>query len=220
MNTADCRLIVFAKAPVPGQVKTRLIPALGAPGSAALYEQLVLNILSIAIDAHVGPVDLWCAPSSNHPFFLQCVQRFQIILLNQIEGELGSRMAHAFQQTLRTASYALLIGTDCPSLTVHDLQEVAGVLRQGIDAVIGPTEDRGYFLIGLRRYAPELFTGISWGTESVLDQTRACLRRLGWKWHELSERWDVDRPEDVDRLIREGYIRKGEQGGSLYFRRV
>ncbi len=107
MNTADCRLIVFAKAPVPGQVKTRLIPALGAPGAAALYEQLVLNILSIAIDAHVGPVDLWCAPSSNHPFFLQCVQKFQIILFNQIEGDLGSRMAHAFQETLKN-------GLSCP----------------------------------------------------------------------------------------------------------
>jgi glycosyltransferase A (GT-A) superfamily protein (DUF2064 family) len=129
-------------------------------------------------------------------------------------------MAHAFHETLKTASQAVLIGTDCPSLTVHDLQEAAGVLRQGIDAVIGPTEDRGYVLIGLRRYAPELFTGISWGTESVLDQTRACLQGLGWKWHELSERWDVDRPEDVERLIREGYIKKGGQGGSLYFRQV
>jgi uncharacterized protein len=209
MNAADCRLIVFAKAPVPGRVKTRLIPTLGAPGSAALYEQLVLNILSIAIDARVGPVDLWCASSSNHPFFLQCLRKFQIILLDQIEGELGSRMAHAFQQTFRTASYVLLIGTDCPSLTVHDLREAAGVLRQGMDAVIGPAEDGGYFLIGMSRYAPELFTGISWGTEFVLDQTRACLRRLGWKSHELPERWDVDRPEDVKRLTREGYIEKG-----------
>ena len=206
MSINDCRLLVFAKAPVPGQVKTRLVPSMGPSAATALYEQLVLNILSIAIDAHVGPVDLWCAPSSNHPFFLQCVQKFQIILLNQIESDLGSRMAHAFQQTLRTASYALLIGTDCPSLTVHDLQEAAGVLRQGIDAVIGPTEDRGYFLIGLRRYAPELFTGISWGTGSVLHQTRLRLRDLGWKWNELSERWDVDRPEDVERLKREGYL--------------
>ena len=206
MSINDCRLLVFAKAPVPGQVKTRLVPLMGPSAATALYEQLVLNILSIAIDAHVGPVDLWCAPSSNHPFFLQCVQKFQIILLNQIESDLGSRMAHAFQQTLRTASYALLIGTDCPSLTVHDLQEAAGVLRQGIDAVIGPTEDRGYFLIGLRRYAPELFTGISWGTGSVLHQTRLRLRDLGWKWNELSERWDVDRPEDVERLKREGYL--------------
>jgi hypothetical protein len=206
MSINDCRLLVFAKAPVPGQVKTRLVPSMGPSAATALYEQLVLNILSIAIDAHVGPVDLWCAPSSNHPFFLQCVQKFQIILLNQIESDLGSRMAHAFQQTLRTAAYALLIGTDCPSLTVHDLQEAAGVLRQGIDAVIGPTEDRGYFLIGLRRYAPELFTGISWGTGSVLHQTRLRLRDLGWKWNELSERWDVDRPEDVERLKREGYL--------------
>ena len=206
MSINDCRLLVFAKAPVPGQVKTRLVPSMGPSAATALYEQLVLNILSIAIDAHVGPVDLWCAPSSNHPFFLQCVQKFQIILLNQIESDLGSRMAHAFQQTLRTASYALLMGTDCPSLTRDDLREGAERLRRGIDAVIGPAEDGGYVLIGLRRCAPELFTGISWGTGSVLHQTRLRLRDLGWKWNELSERWDVDRPEDVERLKREGYL--------------
>ena len=88
-------------------------------------------------------------------------------------------MAHAFHETLKKASQALLIGTDCPSLTVDDLQEAADVLRQGIDAVIGPAEDGGYVLIGLRQYAPELFTGISWGTESVLGQTRTSFTGIG-----------------------------------------
>jgi hypothetical protein len=208
MNTTGCHLIVFARAPVPGRVKTRLIPSLGTAGAAALYKQMVLHILSIAIDANVGLADLWCTPSLKHPFFLECAQKFQMNLFNQIEGDLGSRMAHALNETLKRASQALLIGTDCPSLTVGDLREAADALQHGIDAVIGPAEDGGYVLIGLRQYVPDLFTRISWGTGSVLDQTRDRLRGLAWKWHELSRRWDVDRPEDVERLKREGYLQE------------
>lgn len=74
-----------------------------------------------------------------------------------------------------------------------------------------PTEDGGYCLLGLRRYAPILFNDIPWGTELVLEQTRARLRELGWSWHELPERWDVDRPEDVERLKSEGYLILNEQ---------
>ncbi len=103
---------------------------------------------------------------------------------------------------------ALLMGTDCPSLTADDLQESAEVLRRGVDAVIGPAEDGGYVLIGLRRHTPELFTGIPWGTGAVLPRTRERLSGLGWKWHELSEQWDVDRPEDIERLKQEGHFRK------------
>ena len=206
MKTSDCRLIVFAKAPVPGRVKTRLIPSIGPLAAAALYEQLVLQCLSIAIHARLGPVELWCTPSVHHPFFLQCAREFPVALFHQAEGDLGHRMVHAFQKSLKKVPYVLLMGADCPSLTSDDLGEAAGVLRQGMDAVIGPASDGGYVLIGLCRCTPELFSGISWGTGSVLQETRERLRDLGWKWHELSERWDVDRPEDVERLKQEGYL--------------
>jgi rSAM/selenodomain-associated transferase 1 len=179
---------------------------MGTAGAAALHKHLVLRILSTAIDAKVGLVDLWCTPSLKHSFFFQCARKFEICLFTQIEGDLGSRMAQAFNETLKKTSQALLIGSDCPSLTADDLREATDALRHGIDAVIGPAEDGGYVLIGLRQHTPDLFTRISWGTGSVLDQTRARLRGLGWKWHELPERWDVDRPEDVERLKREGYL--------------
>jgi glycosyltransferase A (GT-A) superfamily protein (DUF2064 family) len=80
-----------------------------------------------------------------------------------------------------------------------------------MDAVIGPAEDGGYVLIGLRRYAPELFKGVSWGTDLVLKETRERLRVLGWQWHELKERWDVDRPEDMKRLKSEGLLKRWEE---------
>lgn len=203
----SCHLIVFAKAPIPGQVKTRLIPSMGAMGAAALHEKLVLHCLAKAMGAGVGPIELWCTPDTGHPFFIHCAKGFQIELHTQPDGDLGRRMGYAFSKTLKRASSALLIGTDCPSLTQIDLREASKAFAQGMDAVIGPAEDGGYVLLGLRQYNPEVLTDISWGTESVLNQTRGRLRTLGWRWHELRERWDVDRPEDIERLILEGYFK-------------
>ncbi|MDI7258922.1 MAG: TIGR04282 family arsenosugar biosynthesis glycosyltransferase [Thermodesulfobacteriota bacterium] len=198
--------MVFAKAPIPGEVKTRLLPLLDAEAVSALYGQLILHCLNTTVEAEVGPVALWCTPSIEHPFFIRCSERFQIKLHQQTGGDMGRRMAYAFHETLKKADSALLMGTDCPSLTCADLKEAKRVLQQGVHAVISPTEDGGYALLGLRQYEPQLFEGVSWGTESVLEETRERLRRLGWHWHELPERWDVDRPEDVKRLISEGYL--------------
>lgn len=203
---SDCRLIVFAKAPVPGKVKTRLLPSMGALGAASLYQRMVYHCLSTAANSRVGIVELWCASSTKHPFFRRCAEDFQLDLRLQSRGDIGKRMAHAFRHTLNRATTVLLIGTDCPSRTPGDLREAETALRQGIDAVLGPTEDGGYSLIGLRRCVPELFTGISWGTGSVLEQTRARLRDLHWAWQELPLRWDVDRPQDVQRLKSKGFL--------------
>jgi uncharacterized protein len=201
----DCSVIVFAKAPVPGQVKTRLVESLGASGASQLYERLAVHTLQTALGSGVGPVTLWCAPSTEYPFFGRCADEFNVGLHPQSEGDLGRRMADAFQETLNVAPAALLIGTDCPSLTGEDLREAALVLGQKADAVVGPAEDGGYVLIGLRTLACGLFEGVPWGTEKVLPETRRRLKNLGWVWHELAVRWDIDRPEDVKRMIAEGY---------------
>jgi uncharacterized protein len=208
MKTTKCRLIVFAKAPIPGAAKTRLLSSWDAETVAALHEELVLHCLHTAVEAEVGPVDLWCMPSKEHPFFIRCSEILPIQRYQQTEGDVGRRMADAFHATLEKADSALLMGTDCPSLTCADLREARRALRRNNHAVIGPTEDGGYVLLGLRQYEPYLFEGVSWGTESVLEETRGRLRRLGWYWHELPERWDVDRPEDVRRLISEGYLKR------------
>jgi len=204
-NGIDCHIIVFAKAPIPGEVKTRLLSSLDARVVTALYEKLVLHSLNTAVESNVGPVALWCAPSVDHPFFIQCQNRFRIGLHPQTEGDLGNRMAHAFKETLKKAERALLMGTDCPSLTSDDLKETAKILCEGAQAVIGPAEDGGYVLLGLRQYEPELFEGISWGTGTVLEETRQRLGGLGWSWSELPGKWDVDWLEDIGRLRREGF---------------
>jgi len=206
MNTTDCRLIVFAKAPIPGQVKTRLSPSINAEAATALHEKLVLHCLQTATKSHVGPIELWCTPSIEHPFFLHCVEQFQVELHQQPEGNLGRRMAYAFYETLKKSNSALLMGTDCPALNWGDLKEAKMILHRGAQAVISPAEDGGYVLIGLRQYESQLFEGISWGTGSVMEETRGKLRRLKWYWHELPTRWDVDRPEDVERLKKEDLL--------------
>jgi len=99
-----------------------------------------------------------------------------------------------------------MLSCSAHSLTCDDLKQAVDVLRNRVNAVIGPTEDGGYALIGLRQFAPEIFQGISWGTGSVLEQTRTRLKCLGWQWQELRQFWDVDRPEDLERLILEGHF--------------
>lgn len=200
-----CRLLVFAKAPVPGEAKSRLVPSLGREGAARLHANLVLHTLDTALASKVGPVELWCSSAVSHPFFVECGRRFQVALRRQRGESLGERMSHAFRETLQKGGVALLIGTDCPSLRPEDLREAKEVLDEKVRVVLSPAEDGGYVLLGLRQHAEALFEGIPWGSDVVLAQTRQRLQRLGWSWRELAVRWDVDRPEDVERLRRLGW---------------
>jgi rSAM/selenodomain-associated transferase 1 len=117
-------------------------------------------------------------------------------------ADLGARMHHAFVRGLRRAPRVVLIGGDCPALRPAHLRRAARWLAGGAQAVLGPVEDGGYALIALRRTAQRLFEGIDWGGERVMAQTRERLGALGWRWRELPQLWDVDRPEDVARLRR------------------
>ena len=193
--------MIFAKAPTPGRVKTRLIPALGESGAAQLQRQLIERTLRVAVAAGLGSPELWCAPDPDDPYFAACAKRYGVSLRAQGEGDLGMRMARALEFALAAGSPGLLIGCDCPALTSAYLREAAAALAGGNDAVFGPAEDGGYVLIGLARSQPaELFEDIAWGTASVMQETRARLARGNWRWRELSLLWDVDRPEDLQRL--------------------
>lgn len=195
----NCRVMVFAKAPEPGRVKTRLIPLLGETGAAELQRQLIERTLRTAVAAELGSVELWCAPGSDEPYFSDCAKRHEISLRAQCEGDLGMRMAHALAEN----APALLIGCDCPALTPAYLREAASALAGGDDAVFGPAEDGGYVLVGVARSpAAELFENIAWGEATVMQDTRTRLARGNWRWRELAPLWDVDRPEDLARLRR------------------
>ena len=196
-----CRIMIFAKAPVPGRVKTRLIPALGEDGAAELQRVLIARTLRVASAAGLGAPELWCAPNPDDLFLAACAERHGVSLHAQPEGDLGTRMAHALDASLASGVPGLLIGCDCPVLTAGYLREAAAALTGGSDAVFGPAEDGGYVLIGLaRRPAAPLFETISWGTATVMRETRARLERGNWRWRELAPLWDVDRPDDLRRL--------------------
>ena len=210
--TNENSILVFARAPVPGNVKTRLIPLLGAHGAAALHRKLTEHALAVAHKSGVGPVELWCTPSIDDAFFQSCRVRFKVDLHLQCQGDLGMRMLDAFASALDRSRNVLLTGSDCPSMTAADLRGAARALRDGRDAVFCPAEDGGYTLIGLTHAMPALFDAMTWGTDIVMEETRQRLRNLGWHWHELPTHWDVDRPEDYQRLVHEGWTAGAEPG--------
>ena len=201
----DAAIAVFAKAPVPGAVKTRLAGVLGADAAASLHAGLVRHALSTALRAAVGPVSLWCAPDTAHPFFARCADEFGARLEPQLGNDLGERMLRAFEPAWRSAVRLLVIGSDCPALTAAGLEAAAQALRAK-DAVFVPAEDGGYVLVGLARPLPGVFEDIPWGTGAVMARTRERLRSAGASWTELPPLWDVDRPDDYARLQREGLL--------------
>jgi rSAM/selenodomain-associated transferase 1 len=200
MRYPHARILVFCKPPIPGQAKTRLIPALGAEGAADLHAELARATVARAVCSRLAPVELWASASPEHPLFQRLCADHACVLQTQCGDDLGARMAQALETTLADADFAVLIGTDCPALDEHYLAEACAALANGADAVLGPAEDGGYVLIGLHRSDPALFAGMAWGTSAVLAQTRRRLAALAWSVHELATLWDLDRPEDLERL--------------------
>jgi rSAM/selenodomain-associated transferase 1 len=196
-------LAILAKAPLAGSVKTRLIPALGAEGAAALHARLIELTVATAGAAEIGPVTLWVTPAAPHPCFTTLASRFPIALAPQPEGDLGARMLTACQAA---AGPVLVIGTDCPALTPSHLHDAADALRAGTDVVVIPAEDGGYVLIGSRRPQPRLFDEMTWSTDQVMAQTRQRVAQSGFTWRELPPLWDVDRPDDLARLRAAGFL--------------
>jgi len=201
MNYPFSRLLVFTRAPSAGQVKTRLIPRLGAQGAADFHARLIHHCLQTVTRAGLCPVELWCAPSCQDPFFQNCRECYGIELYDQVQGELGERMHAALGSALARAESAVLIGTDIPSIEAADLDEAFQSLEQGKDAVVGPARDGGYYLIGLKQPSRRLFEGIPWGTSTVFQETVSRLQQLGMDWSRLREQSDVDTPDDYNRLL-------------------
>lgn len=198
MQLADARILIFAKAPQPGRVKTRLIPALGEEGACALHRRLLRHTVHQLCSAALAPVELWCAPDCDHPVFAELASVYPVALFSQEGGDLGQRMAHAAAQALGRASQVLLVGTDAPTLLPHHLQRALIALDEA-EVVMIPAEDGGYVLLGLRDQVPGLFDKMPWGTDRVAELTRSRCADLGLVLTELEELWDIDRPEDLAR---------------------
>ena len=194
-----CPVIVMAKAPLAGFAKTRLIPALGAQGAALLAERLLDHAVQQALAADLGPVDVCCAPDSQHAAFGRQILSTRVGLSHQGEGDLGARMARAFDRWLAHAGRALLIGTDAPALDATLLRRAANALDDA-DVVFIPALDGGYALVGLCRPAPSLFRGMTWSTSTVMARTRERAAAAGLRLAELPAIADIDEPADLVHL--------------------
>lgn len=193
------RILIFAKAPVPGEVKTRLIPALGADRAAALAARLLQHAVRQALSAAIGPVELCAAPSKAHPLWKQLGLPESLEWSEQGEGDLGERLARGSRRVLERGERVLLIGGDCPELEAPQLQRAAAALG-GHDAVLIPSADGGYVLLGLTRFAAAPFEAIPWSSERVTALTLERLGGLGWRTALLPGLADVDVAADLQRL--------------------
>jgi uncharacterized protein len=195
-----CAIGVFARAPIPGQTKTRLIPALGPEGAADLATHMLRHALKVAVEARLGSVTLWAAGDSQHPLLLELAEEAGVQVRPQVEGDLGERM-HQALVAMQSASipHAMVIGSDVPALQPFHLQSAARAL-DAHDVAVLPADDGGYVLIACKQTLAAPFQAVTWGSEHVLEQTRERCRNAGLRWWEGEVLWDVDRPEDLTRL--------------------
>ena len=210
MTTHSTRLVIFAKAPQPGNVKTRLIPFLGAVGAAQLAHRMLAHTLTEAVAAltigHIDSVELCMSPPPSDLAWGDTPIPSCVLSSDQGQGDLGARMARAVaritaaegpQQQAR--QQVLLVGTDCPALTVRHLGEAARQLQRH-DAVLLPATDGGYVLLGLKEHCPPLFTDIAWSTAAVASITRMRLALSGRSMWQGPTLHDIDEPADLHAL--------------------
>ncbi len=194
-------LNVLGRAPIPGQAKTRLMPALGAEGAARAQCRLLQRVVGVGrrwcAAAPRRRFRLWCSPDGRHPFFSTLTDADT--LRDQPTGDLGDRLAHVAARENGDGAAVLLLGADGVSVDEKLLDRAEAALEKR-PAVLAAAEDGGYVMLGLKRVHEAVFRDIPWGGERVAAVTRQRMIELGWSWTELPEQWDVDTPADWNRF--------------------
>ena len=196
-------LLIFTRYPVPGITKTRLIPVLGAKGAALLQrrmtEQAIEKARQLKRRKEIQPVIAYAGGNEKR---MRSWLGEDLLYMTQGGGSIGARMYHAFSTVFRLqVSKAIIIGTDIPHISSELIWRAFQYLER-TDLVLGPATDGGYYLIGMGRVLAadlfrNLFDGVDWGTERVLDQTLSKAQKAGYRWILLDELQDIDRPEDL-----------------------
>lgn len=193
------RLLLFAKAPLQGAVKTRLIPHIGATAACRLHQHLILKLLQHYSDAAVAPLEIWYSGVDREGFFQHCRERFDVSVHEQQGEDLGQRMAHAFADSLHRADGVMIVGADCVSLQARHVTDALALVSRRDCVALHPAEDGGYVSISMRRLHRGVFSGIDWGSDQVYAQTRAKAEALSVPLVQLDTLWDLDRYEDLQR---------------------
>ncbi|NNE37284.1 MAG: glycosyltransferase [Gammaproteobacteria bacterium] len=202
MSNRNNALIIFSKNPVEGKVKTRLVPEWGSEGALKIYKDLLKKTIETVKQSEISDIYIYCTPNLEDSYLQFCSSQYELKLELQKGKDLGERMANAIHDMTQKYSNVIIVGCDCPELSYKDINLAAEKLNVDFDLVLGPSEDGGYYLIGMNNYFPEVFQDIDWGTGSVLSETRRHISEQGLMVYELDTKWDLDRPEDVHRYFR------------------
>ncbi|MEX2131130.1 MAG: TIGR04282 family arsenosugar biosynthesis glycosyltransferase [Pseudohongiellaceae bacterium] len=189
---------VFARAPVAGQVKTRIAARIGPEPALSLYQAMFHRTIEQVNQVPLSHRELWITGNPDDPMFAAVKPEFRIF--TQQGKDLGERMRFALQQGLTRYTMVILIGTDCPTLDALYLESAIEALNAGNKVVFGPAEDGGYVLLGLTVMVPGLFEALHWGTDTVLQISQTRLKDLSLPFKLLKPLRDIDRPEDLPGL--------------------
>lgn len=192
-------LIVFAKFPKPGFVKTRLIPALGPAGAAGLAHRMILNTVMVARTSSIPTTEFCVSPLSSDDDWRALGIPGSMELTDQGHGDLGARMSIACHRAVGRGASAILIGTDCPGLAADHLNDATAAL-ENTDCVLIPARDGGYVLFGTNFHSPDLFNNIPWGTDRVAALTLDRIQRLALSVTVFDPLQDIDVPADLEFL--------------------
>jgi hypothetical protein len=201
---APCRILIFAKAPAAGAVKTRLIPRTGAAGAAQFAQRMLRFTCAEALAVPGARAELCTSPDPGDAAWRGRIPA-GVETSDQGSGELGERLARATKRAIDAGESAILIGSDCPALERKRLKSAVDALQE-VDAFIHPALDGGYALLALRRFSPDLFSGIAWSTSAVAEETLKRIHSLGWSYAVGEKLRDIDEPADYDAWL-------AEQGG-------
>lgn len=185
----ECALIVFLRSPVKGNVKTRIASTLGEDKALEIYIHLSSVTLSLAAKVKM-PVYIFYDGVAD-----PLIEGTNFIILQQSHGSLGDKMKAAFTHVFRYHSKAIIIGSDCPFISLQDIETAKNQL-DSYNYVIGPSEDGGYYLLGLQRDMPDVFKDITWSTPEVLKETLSQIVAKGNSFTLLRTLYDIDTEND------------------------
>ncbi len=203
-------VMVFARVPRLGAVKTRLAARVGDEEALRVHRALLEQALSVAGGVASAQGELWIADEDTEGECMSLASRYGLCLRRQRDGDLGERMHDALSGALGRGHLPVLIGCDCPVLSGRDIVDAFEALGQ-VDAVFAPTEDGGYALVGVARPMPEAFSGLDWGGSRVMEDTRRILRARAARWRELRTLWDLDDGDDYLRWRASGAGDRGDE---------
>jgi hypothetical protein len=192
-------VVIFAKAPVAGKVKTRLAATIGADLAAAAHQAFVADTVATVVESGLTGLIAYAGDSAHSGF--DCARAAGFAFEEQPAGDLGHRMSSLLKSRLNSSERVVFVGTDSPTLPAEFITRAAQLLDE-VDVVVGPSFDGGYYLIALKHAHSSLFEGISWSTDEVFSQTLDRCLESGLTHTVLPFWYDVDHADDLRFMIR------------------